>query len=83
MKIFKKTENNLFFMLIDKIIQELEDIPAENLTEIYDFIHNFRLRLNSDNPQTLTVSEVEPRTPGILPGKLGDAFFEPLPEEKI
>ena len=52
-------------------------------SQIYDFIHNFRLRLNSENPQTHTVSEVEPRNPGILPGKLGDAFFEPLPEEEL
>ena len=24
-----------------------------------------------------------PRTPGLLSGKLGDAFFEPLPEEEL
>jgi hypothetical protein len=26
---------------------------------------------------------LQPRTPGLLPGKLGDAFFEPLPEEEL
>jgi hypothetical protein len=25
----------------------------------------------------------QPRTPGLLTGKLGDAFFEPLPEEEL
>ena len=54
-------------MLIDKIIEELPDIPEEKLSEIYELIHNFRLQLNPEKPQ--------PRTPGILTGKLGDAFF--------
>ncbi|MGD1703379.1 hypothetical protein [Dapis sp. BLCC M229] len=62
-------------MLIEKIIQELQDIPEEKLSEIYEFIHDFRLRLNLENPQ--------PRTPGLLTGKLGEAFFEPLPEEEL
>lgn len=62
-------------MLIKKIIQELQDIPEEKLAEIYDLIHNFRLGLNSENSQ--------PRTPGLLTGKLGDAFFDPLPEEEL
>jgi hypothetical protein len=25
----------------------------------------------------------QPRLPGLLSGKLGDAFFEPLPEEEL
>ncbi len=62
-------------MLIQKIVQELQDIPEEKLAEIYDLIHYFRLGLTQTNPQ--------PRTPGILSGKLGDAFFEPLPEEEL
>ncbi|NEO57087.1 MAG: hypothetical protein F6K54_30860 [Okeania sp. SIO3B5] len=62
-------------MLIEKIIQELQDIPEEKLSEIYELIHDFRVRLNPENPQ--------PRTPGLLTGKLGDAFFEPLPEEEL
>lgn len=62
-------------MLIEKIIQELQDIPEEKLPEVYNLIHDFRLRLNSENSQ--------PRTPGLLIGKLGDAFFEPLPEEEL
>ncbi|MGB3534344.1 MAG: hypothetical protein WBA13_12620 [Microcoleaceae cyanobacterium] len=38
-------------------------------------IHYFRLGLNKDTPK--------PRTPGLLNGQLGDAFFEPLPEEEL
>lgn len=70
-------------MLIKKIIQELQDIPEEKLAEIYDLIHYFRLGLNGETSQPLTVNESEPRTPGLLRGKLSDAFFEPLPEEEL
>ena len=62
-------------MLIQKIIQELQDIPEEKLAQLYDVIHYFRLGLNQGTTQ--------PRTPGLLSGKLSDAFFEPLPEEEL
>jgi hypothetical protein len=62
-------------MLIPKIIQELQDIPEEKLAALYDIIYYFRLGLDQENKQ--------PRTPGLLSGKLGDAFFEPLPEEEL
>ncbi|MEA5583345.1 hypothetical protein VB620_18610 [Nodularia harveyana UHCC-0300] len=70
-------------MLIKKIIQELQDIPEEKLAEIYDLIHYFRLGLSREATQPLAVSEVEQRTPGLLKGKLSEAFFEPLPEEEL
>ena len=60
-------------MLIEKIYQELQDIPEDKLVEIYDLIHCFRLSLGQEQTQ--------PRIPGLLTGKLGDAFFEPLSEE--
>lgn len=62
-------------MLIQKIIQELQDIPEEKLAEIYDLIYYFRLGLGKEGQQ--------PRAPGLLSGQLGDAFFEPLPEEEL
>jgi hypothetical protein len=62
-------------MLIQKIIQELQDIPEEKLAELYDVIHYFRLGLSQET--------VQPRTPGLLTGQLSDAFFEPLPEEEL
>ena len=61
-------------MLIQKIVQELTDIPEDKLVEIYDLIHQFRLGLESQKQR---------RKPGLLVGKLGDAFFEPLPEEEL
>lgn len=61
-------------MLIQKIIQELQDIPADKLEELYDLIY-FRFGLGQEGSQ--------PRTPGLLTGQLGDAFFEPLPEEEL
>lgn len=70
-------------MLIQKIVQELHYIPEDKLAEIYDFIHYFRLGLDRETAQPFTVREVEPRTPGLLTGKLSDAFFEPLPEEEL
>ncbi len=62
-------------MLIQKIVQELQDIPEDKLAELYDLIHYFRLGLSTERTQ--------PRTPGLLKGQLGDAFFEPLPEEEL
>lgn len=62
-------------MLHQKIIEELQEIPEENLNTLYDIIHTFRLSLRKDN--------LEPRKPGLLVGKLNDTFFEPLPEEEL
>jgi len=62
-------------MLIQKIIQELQDIPEEKLAQLYDVIHYFRLGLNQDIAQ--------PHTPGLLTGQLSDTFFDPLPEEEL
>ena len=62
-------------MLIQKIIQELQDIPEEKLAQLYDVIHYFHLGLNQDIAQ--------PRTPGLLTGQLSDTFFDPLPEEEL
>ena len=62
-------------MMIQKIIDELKEIPEEKLAQIYDLIHYFRLGLNQQNDL--------PRTPGLLQGSLGEAFFEPLPEEEL
>jgi len=61
--------------MIQKIIDELNEIPEEKLAQIYDLIHYFRLGLNQQNDL--------PRTPGLLQGSLGEAFFEPLPEEEL
>ncbi|MGI0483189.1 hypothetical protein ACN4EE_20715 [Geminocystis sp. CENA526] len=62
-------------MLIDKIIEELHQIPSENLTQIYELVHQMCLEINQENEQ--------PRTSGLLQGKLGEAFFEQLPEEEL
>lgn len=62
-------------MLIQKIVQELQDIPEDKLAELYNLIHDFKLGLDQEPKQ--------PRTPGLLKGQLGDAFFEPLPEEEL
>jgi hypothetical protein len=62
-------------MLIEKIYQELKEIPEDKLAEIYYLIHCFLLGLGQEPKQ--------PRTPGLLNGTLGDAFFEPLSEEEL
>jgi hypothetical protein len=62
-------------MLIQKIVQELENIPEDKLPQLYDLIHYFRLGLSQERTQ--------PRTPGLLKGKLDDAFFDPLSEEEL
>ncbi len=50
-------------MLIEKIYQELQDIPEDKLAEIYNLIHYYRLGLGQEQKQ--------PRTPGLLTGTLG------------
>ena len=62
-------------MLRQKIINELQEIPEDKLSSLYEVIHTFRLGLNQEKKQN--------RTPGILKGKLDDTFFEPLPEEEL
>ncbi len=62
-------------MIIQKIIDELNEIPEDKLTQIYELIHYFRLGVNQQNDK--------PRTPGLLKGNLGEAFFEPLPESEL
>ncbi len=62
-------------MIIQKIYQELQDIPEDKLAEIYDLIHYFRLGLGQE--------KIQPRIPGLLTGTLGDDFFEPLSEEEL
>lgn len=69
-------------MLIQQIMQELQALPEEKLAEIYDLIHYLRLGLNQETNRAPS-SSTELRTPGLLSGKLSDAFFESLPEEEL
>ena len=62
-------------MLRQKIINELQEIPEDKLSQLYDMIHSFRLELNQEKKPN--------RTPGLLKGKLDDTFFEPLPEQEL
>jgi hypothetical protein len=63
-------------ILQQQIMQELQYIPEHKLAEIYDLIHYFRLGLSQTEPKT-------ERKPGLFKEQLGDAFFEPLPEEEL
>jgi hypothetical protein len=62
-------------MLREKIIRELEAIPDEHLADLYEVIRDFRGRVERPTSGH--------RKPGLLPGKLGDAFFDPLPEDEL
>ena len=62
-------------MLHQKIIEERQEVPEENLNALYDIIHTFRLGLKNNN--------LEPRKPGLLVRKLNGAFFEPLPKDEL
>jgi hypothetical protein len=64
-------------MILQKqLFEEIELIPAEKYAEIYDFLHYFRLGLSQTEQKT-------ERKPGLFKGQLGNAFFEPLPEEEL
>ncbi|BAZ16779.1 hypothetical protein NIES4071_86570 [Calothrix sp. NIES-4071] len=43
-------------MLIEKIVQELQDIPEDKLAEVYDLIHYFRLGLGQERTQKSTLA---------------------------
>ena len=45
-------------MLIEKIVQELRDIPEDKLAEIYNLIHYFRLGLEKESLAEETPTEV-------------------------
>jgi hypothetical protein len=45
-------------MLIDKIIQELRDIPEDKLAEIYELIHSFRINLERESSADETPTEI-------------------------
>ena len=67
-------------MLAEKIVKEINLIPTAKLQEIYDFIHRFRIEQSQQIYQNnLSI----PREAGILKGKLGKDFFEPLPENEL
>ncbi len=44
-------------MLIQKIVQELQDIPEDRLAEIYDLIHDFRIGLERESSPDETPTE--------------------------
>jgi hypothetical protein len=63
-------------MILQKqLIEEIELIPADKYEEIYDLLHHYRLGLMREKNIT--------RKAGLLKGQLGNAFFEPLPEEEL
>ena len=70
-------------MLLQQIMQELQALPEDKLAEIYHLIHYYRLGLTQASDQPLAESNNEPRTPGLLKGKVDDAFFEPMTEEEL
>lgn len=45
-------------MLIQKIIQELQDIPENKLAEIYELIHSFRINLERESSADETPTEI-------------------------
>jgi hypothetical protein len=69
-------------MLAEEIVKEINLIPTTKLLEVYDFIHYFRIGIEQSQ-QVYQNNLSIPRQAGILNGKLGQAFFEPLPEEEL
>ena len=69
-------------MLAEEIIKEINLIPTTKLHEVYYFIHYFRIGIEQSQPVYQKHLSI-PRQAGIMNGKLGEAFFEPLPEEEL
>ncbi|WP_204138763.1 hypothetical protein [Halomicronema sp. CCY15110] len=70
-------------MLLQQIMQELQALPEDKLAEIYNLIHYYRLGLTQASDEPPAESEAKRRTPGLLKGHVGDAFFEPMTEEEL
>ena len=58
---------------------ELDTFSEEQLKQLYQIIKNFK----QETRKSIRDQDQFPRTPGLLSGKLGDAFFEPLPEDEL
>lgn len=67
-------------MLIEKIVQELRDIPEDKLAEIYNLIHYFRLGLEKESlaEETPTETVIEGIHQGIREALTGQTI--PLSE---
>lgn len=63
-------------MLIQKILEEIETIPEEELPQLYEIIHDFRLSI-------LAKPKKNKRKPGLNRGSciISDDFDEPLPDQ--
>lgn len=85
-------------MEIKALIQaELDTFSEKQLKQLYRIIKNLKQETTKsirDQEQLKNFWEEDqvgntlrkdqsPRTPGLLSGKLGDAFFEPLPEDEL
>jgi hypothetical protein len=69
--------------LMNKIVQELQEIPEEQLKTLYDLIHSFRLELEQGNLPTAVKGRV-PST--VIAGKaqsLGDVVIPIVDEETL
>jgi hypothetical protein len=66
-------------MLQEQLIEEIRQIPAEKLAEVYDLIHYFRLGLAQERPAL----GIKKRPIGLAKGQLNvpESFFEPLPND--
>lgn len=67
-------------MLQDELIEEIKQIPADKLAEVYDLVHYFRLGLAHATKAEL--SAVKQRPIGLAKEffQVPNSFFEPLPE---
>jgi hypothetical protein len=68
-------------MLQEQLIEEIKQIPHENLAEVYDLIHYFRLGL----AQAKTTENIHQRPIGLAKGQfeIPASFFEPLPDDVL
>ena len=85
-------------MEIKALIQaELDTFSENQLKQLYRIIKNLKQETTKsirdqeqlknfweeDQVGNVQREDQSPRTPGLLSGKLGDAFFEPLPEDEL
>jgi hypothetical protein len=69
-------------MLQEQLIKEIEQIPEDKLSELYDLIHYFRLGLLHERQAGETPAS---RPIGLAKGsfQIPSSFFDPLPDEML
>ena len=70
-------------MLLQKIIDELHEVPEDKLNQVYELIHAFRLGLNSEPSQDADDTPDKDIIAGIVEGMREALAGQTIPVEQL